>query len=115
MRSRFMPTGDRVNVPDIKNTTEYGKLFEEEIFQSKIRAKREYEAKLQEYLDQVKVVDDFIFKALDNISISLQNSKSPDPNMLSELKKLRISIKFDTNYKESIDPLNEAMLWIKAT
>lgn len=110
-----MPTGDRVNVPDIRNTTEYGKLFEEEIFQSKIRAKREYEAKLQEYLDQVKVVDDFIFKALDNISISLQNSKTPDPSMLSELKKLRISIKFDTNYKECIDPLNEAMLWIKAT
>lgn len=46
MRSRFMPTGDKVIVPDIKNTTEYGRLFEEEIFQSKTRAKREYEMKL---------------------------------------------------------------------
>lgn len=55
-----------------------------------------------------------MFKALDNISISLQNSKNPDPTMLGELKKLRISIKFDPNYKESLEPLNEAMLWIKA-
>jgi hypothetical protein len=46
MKSRFLPTGDKVEVPDIRNTAEYGKLFEEDIFQSKVRAKREYEQKL---------------------------------------------------------------------
>ncbi|CAD8066445.1 unnamed protein product [Paramecium sonneborni] len=115
MRSRFLPTGDKIIVPDIKNTQEYGKLFDEEIFQSKIRAQREYEMKLQEYLDQVKVVDDFIFKILDIISSSLQNSKTPDPSLLTDLKKLRLSLKFDDHYKESIEPLNEALLWIKAS
>ncbi|CAD8073222.1 unnamed protein product [Paramecium primaurelia] len=115
MKSRFLPTGDKVIVPDIRNTAEYGKLFEEEIFQSKIRAQREYEMKLQEFLDQVKVVDDFIFNILDIISSSLQNSKTPDPSLLSELKKLRLSLKFDDHYKESIEPLNEALLWIKAS
>lgn len=64
-------------------------------------------------MDQVAQADKILQSCLDHAKVCIANSATPETSYLNELKKLKLSLKVDPQFAESVEPMNQTLLWIK--